>query len=156
MGETTIERLVESTPEAARLLEELDRYLGRLYTQEQQHGLDAAALFQPQVRFFLARLDGVAAGCAGVALLDGFAEVKRMYTAEAVRGRGVARALLTHLEAEARAAGLPLLRLETGIHQPEAIALYERTGFVARGPFGDYAAMTPNQIATSLFYEKAL
>jgi len=79
-----------------------------------------------------------------------------MYTAEAVRGRGVARALLTHLEAEARAAGLPLLRLETGIHQPEAIALYERTGFVPRGPFGDYAAMTPNQIATSLFYEKAL
>ena len=156
MPAINIERLAALTPEAAALLDDLDRYLAGLYTAEQQHGLGAAALFQPHVRFFLARMDGVAAGCGGIALFDGFAEVKRMYTAEAARRRGVARALLAHLEDEACGAGMPLLRLETGIHQPEAIALYERAGFVACEPFGAYAAMAETQIATSLFYEKAL
>ena len=156
MALLTVERLAALTPEAAALLDALDEYLGGLYAPEQQHGLDAAAIFQPHVRFLVARLDGAAVGCGGIALLDGFAEVKRMWTTPSARRRGVANALLTHLEAEARAAGLPLLRLETGIHQPEAITLYERWGFTARGPFGEYATMSPQQIATSLFYEKVL
>jgi len=156
MDPFTVERLLALTPEAAGLLEALDRHLGSRYTQEQQHGLDAAELFQPHVRFFVVRMNGALVGCGGIALFDGFAEVKRMFTAEAARRRGVASALLTQLEAEARAAGMEVLRLETGIHQPEAIALYERAGFTAREPFGDYATMTSSQIATSLFYEKTL
>ena len=51
------------------------------------------AIFQPHVRFFVARLDGEAVGCGGVALFEGFAEVKRMYVREAARGRGVARVI---------------------------------------------------------------
>ena len=156
MATLTVERLAALTPAAEALLDALDEYLGGRYAPEQQHGLDAAALFEPHVRFFVASLDGMAVGCGGVALLDGFAEVKRMWTAASARRRGVASALLAHLEQETRAAGLPLLRLETGIHQPEAIALYEHWGFVSRGPFGEYARMSPRQIATSLFYEKAL
>ena len=56
-------------------------------------------------RFFIARLGGVAAGCGGIALIDDYAEVKRMYTRPALRGRGVAKAMLLRLEAEARSAG---------------------------------------------------
>ncbi len=113
-------------------------------------------LFQPDIRFFVARLDAEAVGCGGVALFDDYAEAKRMYAREAARGRGVGKALLRRIEAEARDAGKPILRLETGIHQAAAIGLYERWGFRRCGPFGHYAGLPPDRIATSLFYEKLL
>jgi putative acetyltransferase len=152
----SIEPVPAATAEAIELIAELDRALGALYAEEQRHGLSLDRLFQDHIRFFLARWDGRAVGCGGVALFADFAEVKRMYTRAQARGRGVATALLRRLEAEARAAGAPVLRLETGVHQREAIAFYERMGFRRRGPFGPYAEMPPNAIATSLFYEKPL
>lgn len=138
------------------LVGELDAVLGGNYVPEQQHGLRLEDLFQPHIRFFVASLDGVAAGCGGVALFDGYAEVKRMYTRAMVRGRGVARALLQRIETEARDTGRPVLRLETGIHQHESLRLYEAAGFRQRGPFGPYADMPAPAIATSLFYEKSI
>jgi GNAT superfamily N-acetyltransferase len=88
------------------------------------------------------------------ARFEDYAEVKRMYAREP--GRGIGKALLARLEAEARNAGKRLLRLETGIHQTAAIALYERWGFRRRGPFGHYAELSPNATATSVFYERPL
>jgi putative acetyltransferase len=79
-----------------------------------------------------------------------------MYTRPAVRGHGVAKALLYRIEHEARGAGKSVLRLETGIDQQEAIGLYQRMGFRPRGPFGKYAAMPARNIETSLFFEKEL
>jgi putative acetyltransferase len=93
-------------------------------------------------------------GCGAVALFEGYAEVKRMYTRE--RGRGVGKALLAHIEQDARAAGKPMLRLETGTLQAAAIRLYERAGFRSCNAFGPYATLPPHRIATSLFYEKPL
>ena len=113
-------------------------------------------LFQPDVRFFTARLDGETAACGGVGFYDGYAELKRMYTKPEARGRGVAQALLARLEQEARAAGHSRLMIETGIYQHEAMRFYEKAGFARCGAFGPYAAMAPNAIATSAFYEKAL
>src|SRR5436853_4037870 len=108
-----IEQLFGPTPDAAALIAELDGVLGAVYEPEQRHGLSIAQVFQPNVRFFVARLDGAAVGCGAVALFDGYAEVKRMYTSEAARGRGIGKALLARLESEARDAGKRLLRLET-------------------------------------------
>ena len=88
------------------------------------------------MRFFVARLDGLAVGCGGVAVFDDYAEVKRMYTRPAARGWGIAKALLHRIEEEARGAGKSVLRLETGTNQQAAIGLYERAGFRFRGPFG--------------------
>jgi putative acetyltransferase len=138
------------------LIGELDAYLAGKYAPDQQHGLALDALFAPHVRFFVARLDGDAVGCGGVALFDDFAEVKRMYVREAARGRGVAQALLARIEAEARAAGITSLTLETGVHQAEAIRLYERAGFRPCPVFGAYATLEADAIATSLFYAKEL
>ena len=87
---------------------------GAAYESHQRHGLSIAQLFEPNVRFFLARLDGLAVGCGGAAVFDDYAEVKRMYTRPATRGRGVAKALLHRIEDEARGAGKSVLRLETG------------------------------------------
>ncbi|MBV8938172.1 MAG: GNAT family N-acetyltransferase [Alphaproteobacteria bacterium] len=151
-----IEHVSAPTSEARELLSELDRILGAAYEPDQRHALSIEELFQPDVCFFIARLQGGAAGCGGVAFYNGYAEVKRMYAREQARGRGVGKALLARIEAEARNAGERVLRLETGIHQAAAIGLYERWGFRACGPFGRYAELPPRRIVTSLFYEKPL
>ena len=59
------------------------------------------------------------------------AEVKRMYVVPKGHGIGLARAMLDHLEETARAAGAEAMVLETGLRQPEAIALYVSAGYVA-------------------------
>jgi putative acetyltransferase len=52
-------------------------------------------MFEPHMRLFLARLDGVVVGCGGVAVFDDYADVKRMYTRPAARGRGLLRLFST-------------------------------------------------------------
>ncbi|MGA7810484.1 GNAT family N-acetyltransferase [Bradyrhizobium sp.] len=138
------------------MIGELDQALAAEYLPEQRHGLALQALFQPHIRFFLARLNGAAIGCGGIALFDDFAEVKRMYVRGTHRGRGVAQALLTRIETEARITGLVVLRLETGERQAAALRLYSRAGFVPCAAFGDYVSMRPEAIATSIFMEKRL
>ena len=152
----TIQRVVETTPEVQHLIGELNEVLGAAYEAHQRHGLSIEQLFEPNVRFFIARLDGLAVGCGGVAMFEDYAEVKRMYTRPAARGRGVAKAIVGRIEDEARAAGKFVLRLETGTLQREAIGLYKRMGFQPRGPFGPYASMPIRNIETSLFFEKVL
>jgi GNAT superfamily N-acetyltransferase len=61
-----------------------------------------------------------------------------MYVILEERGSGVGRALLTALEAEARALGFARLVLETGTRQIAALALYRRAGFADITPFGEY------------------
>jgi GNAT superfamily N-acetyltransferase len=69
---------------------------------------------------------------------DATAEIKRMYVAAHARRRGLARLVLAHLEATARAAGAEAMVLETGLAQPEAIALYESSGYTPIAGFGFY------------------
>jgi len=149
-----IEPVAAPTSEVRALIAELDRTLSAEYPPEQRHGLALDAIFQPHVRFFVGYLDGEAVACGGVALFDDFAEVKRMYVREAARGYGVARALLQRIETETRSAGLSMLRLETGDRQGAAMRLYTHAGFRQCNAFGAYAAMRPDAIATSVFFEK--
>jgi putative acetyltransferase len=93
------------------LIGELENVLGAAYEAHQRHGLSIEQLFEPNVRFFLARLGNLAVGCGGVALFADYAEVKRMYTRPAARGRGVGKALLRRIEDEARGADKSVLRL---------------------------------------------
>jgi putative acetyltransferase len=151
-----IEPVPSATPEVLALLDGLNEALSGPYAPDQRHALSVDQLFQPGIRFFLARVDGAAVACGGVALLGDYAEVKRMFSRPSVRGRGLATALLRRLESEARAAGAAVLRIETGVYQQEAIRFYEGAGFHRRGPFGPYAALPARSIELSLFYEKAL
>ena len=155
MDTATIERVYAPSPEVVELLTELDAALAG-YSADQRHALSIDKLFQPNVRFFVARVDGVAVACGGIAFCDGYAELKRMYSKPAVRGRGVAKAVLRRLEAEARAAGATLLRIETGLYQADALRFYEGAGFHRCNAFGPYADMPAHAIETSLFYEKAV
>ncbi|ARZ69651.1 GNAT family N-acetyltransferase [Streptomyces sp. HU2014] len=70
---------------------------------------------------------------------DGDAELKRMYVVRGARGRGLARKILAALEDDARLAGRTRMVLETGVMQPEAIALYLSSGYEPAEPkFGMY------------------
>jgi putative acetyltransferase len=138
-------RVFGPTPEAAALIAELDAVLGALYEPEQRHGLSLEQVFQPNVRFFLARIGEIAVGCGALALFGDYGEVKRMYTRPAARGRGVGKALLARIEHDARNAGKPVLRLEAGIYQAAAIGLYEGCGFRRCGAFGHYAGLPPHR-----------
>ena len=147
--EIAVELVPHATDDVRALIGELDRILSAEYTPEQRHGLALDAIFKPGVRFFLARSNGVAVGCGGVAFSADFAEVKRMYVRQVARGHGVAQALLARIEKEARDAGFVLLQLETGVRQIAALRFYQRAGFQPCAAFGAYATMAPQAVATA-------
>jgi putative acetyltransferase len=147
-----IERADPRLPACVTLIEELDRHLIALYPAESNHLMDLDALAAPDVEFFAARVDADVVGCGAIKRFDDYAEIKRVFVAPRARGLGVARRIIQVLENAARAAGLGTLRLETGILQPEALALFESAGFVRRGSFGGYPADDPY----SVFMERRL
>jgi putative acetyltransferase len=151
-----IEHVAAPTDDVRLLIGELDAELNSAYAPEQRHGLSIARVFQSNVMFFIARLDGLPVGCGGVAFDDGFAEVKRMYVRPRARGRRVGQAILNRLEDEARARGVTRLTLETGEAQQAAMRFYERAGFTRCGAFGAYATMPPLAIERSVFFEKGI
>jgi DNA-binding MarR family transcriptional regulator/GNAT superfamily N-acetyltransferase len=92
----------------------------------------------PAGYFVLAWLDGEAVGCGALKCgRDGIGEIKRMWTARAARGQGVARRVLQALEELAREAGLTTLRLETNRTLKEAQALYRQEGYREVARFND-------------------
>jgi putative acetyltransferase len=139
-------------PRVRRLIAELDALQLSLYPAESNHLLAVETLIQPQMRFFAAAVDGSILGCGGIWLQEDYAEVKRVYVSPKARGLGLAKQIMARLEDEARAAGMAIARLETGIHQPDALGLYRALGYTDRGPFGDY----PTEDPMSVFMEKRL
>ncbi|MDQ5822655.1 MAG: GNAT family N-acetyltransferase [Chloroflexota bacterium] len=140
------------TADAVSLINELDAQLESLYPAENTHGFSVEKLLAEDVPFFVLRFNGTPAGCGGIKLFDTeFGEIKRMYVRPQFRGLGFGKLMLQHLSDYALARGVKLLRLETGIHQHEAIALYERMGFERIPPFGPYT-VDP----LSLCYEKQI
>jgi putative acetyltransferase len=140
------------TPTVAELLAALDAYQTTLYPPASVHLVPAAALAAPGATFLGAFVAEQLVGCGGYVNHAGaYGELKRMFVHPAARGSGIGRRLLAALEAHAAASGLSVLRLETGIRQPEVIRLYERAGYTRRGPFGAYSADP-----LSVFMEKRL
>jgi protein tyrosine phosphatase (PTP) superfamily phosphohydrolase (DUF442 family)/ribosomal protein S18 acetylase RimI-like enzyme len=106
----------------------------------------------PRSIFIVARINDQAVGCGALRPLDDTtAEIKRMYVAPAARRCGIARRILTELETRAIAFHYGAIRLETGIRQPEAQALYASLGYKTIPPFGPYTAT-----GFSVCYEKIL
>jgi GNAT superfamily N-acetyltransferase len=110
-----------------------------------KYGVEGRSQVKDGARYFVVLDDErCAVGCGAVQVFGpdsehpGDAEVKRMYVAPAARGRGYARALLAGLEGAAQADGHRTLRLTTGHLQPEAIGLYESSGYSRTAPWGKY------------------
>jgi putative acetyltransferase len=126
---------------AQSLIEALNAELLGRYPEEGacHFRLDANEVATGQGAFLLALRSSQPVGCGAVRrVATHTGEVKRMYVMPQERGRGVGRAILNAIEAEARALGLSRLVLETGVRQTEAQALYQKAGFSRIEPFGEY------------------
>jgi putative acetyltransferase len=132
------------------LLRQSDAYHAALYPAESNHLVDVAVLTAANVRFLVARRAGAVAGCGALVIgADGEAEVKRMFVVPEARGHKIGSRILDALEAAAKAERIRVIRLETGVRQPESLGLYRRRGYTERGPFGSY-----QRDPLSTFFEK--
>jgi putative acetyltransferase len=138
-------------PEATALLKASHALMQSLFPPDANHYLEIDELCVPEIRFFVAELNGRIAGCGALAVRDGYGEVKSMFVDPGSRGAKLGKRLLDRIEEEARTLGLTVLRLETGDSLVAAHRLYHAHGFTDRGPFGDY----PDE-PTSIFMEKVL
>jgi putative acetyltransferase len=138
--------------ERVRALVERHLAFGRAFTpREDAHALEVDDLLDPAIVLYAARDGDEVLGVGALKeIADDHGELKTMHTAEAARGRGVGRAMLDHLLAEARRRGYRRVSLETG-SMPEfepARSLYLGTGFRPCAPFGDYRAGPHNVFFT--------
>ncbi len=138
----TVEQVRPDSPDATALILELEEHLAALYPAESRHGFSVERLIAEDVHVFVLRVDGIPIGCGGILIVDDpaglYGEIKRMYVRSGNRGSGFGRRILETLVDHARERDITVLRLETGIHQREAIGLYESLGFRPSAPFGPY------------------
>lgn len=151
-----IQALDPHSEAALSLLAQSDAYMASLYPAESNHLESPQALAQPQVHFIGVWLAEWLAACGAVKVVEDeqgatYGEIKRVFVQPNFRGRGLSKVLMQQLEDHLRARGIELVRLETGVHQPEALSLYERLGYDRRAPFGPY-----NEDPLSVFMEKRL
>jgi GNAT superfamily N-acetyltransferase len=153
LSELRVELVEITHPDAQRLIEEVQeeyvvRYGGRDDTpiSPEQFRLPLGAFYvgydgtEPVASGAWRRRDDVEVYGSRLA-----AEVKRMYVAANARGRGLARVMLSHLEATAREAGAEVMIMETGTAQPEAMALYQSAGYDPIPSFGYYRDSPENR-----------
>jgi GNAT superfamily N-acetyltransferase len=135
----------------AAMIEEMRELYGGLdLNAPDMPAAGAADLAPPGGTFLVGYRDGRPVCGGGIKRLpDDGCEIKRMYVVPALRGQGVARALLRALEDAARGLGYRIARLDTGPRQPHARGLYESEGYVSIGNFNG------NPVAT-FFGEKRL
>ena len=117
--------------------------------------LPTGSFREPEGAFLVGEVDGAAVACGGVRRCQdgqaGVGEIKRMYVEPHRRGTGLGRVLLAALEEEGRRLGYLRLWLETGTAQPEALHLYEASGWTPIPKYGEY-----KHDADSRCYEKVL
>jgi len=147
-------RISPDDPRTADIRELLGRHLDFAYSHpgaEHVHALNIDGLLDPAIAFFSYREGGGLLAIGALKqLAPGHAEIKSMHTAQAARGRGIGRAMLDHLIGLARERGCNRVSLETGTIPAfaPARALYASAGFLACGPFGDYAESPFNTFMT--------
>ena len=125
--------------------------LAHPYPSQSRHAFSVDKLLRERVVFFVTYYEGQLAGCGGVKMFDDYGEVKRMFVRPIYRGKGLGKAMLNHLAEYVRIRQVPVLRLETGIYEVEAIGLYQAFGFQRRPPFGNY-----QDDPLSVYLEKSL
>lgn len=100
----------------------------------------------------VAYADNVAVGCGAFREHSGeTAEIKRMFVRPEYRGQGIAPKILSDLESWARDQHYTQCILETGYNQPEAIALYNKAGYLQIPNYGPYTG-----VANSICFGKKI
>jgi GNAT superfamily N-acetyltransferase len=137
--ELFVRALSYNEPVVRALEAELQQEYVNRYGDQDQTPVDDGQFDPPQGMFLVGFVGSEPVASGGFRWHeDGVAEIKRMYVVEDHRGIGLARRMLGELEARAAEAGYERTVLVTGLAQPEAIALYQSSGYVAIEPFGMY------------------
>ena len=137
--------------EVLNLIRQLDEYQECMYPPESNHLDPIEELSKSNVVFLAAFIDSEMCGIGCVKMFDNYGELKRLYITAKHRGKGMAKALIKELENHLARNRIMVARLETGIHQHEAIGLYKRLGYSEIAPFGDYT-----EDPLSVFMERKL
>ena len=126
-------------PTAQQLIAEVQAEYVTRYGGPDETPVDPADFAPPYGRFVIGYDGSVPVAMGGLRRFDANTlEIKRMYVRRDYRGRGLSRLMLAHLEELAAAMGASRLVLETGSQQPEAMRLYETSGYERVEPFGHY------------------
>ena len=142
----SIEAIAYDSPVAMALIEELQQEYVVRYGGRDDTPVDPAQFAAPAGAFLVMRVDGEVAGCVGLRRHDDRrVEVKRMFVRPAFRGRGLSRWLLARVEDQGRTLGYTRVLMETGLKQPEAMHLYETSGYQLIPGFGHYAQAPENR-----------
>jgi putative acetyltransferase len=111
----------------------------------------AREIWYDKIRFLAAYAGSEICGIGAARVLNDCGEIKRLYVPEKHRGKGIAKEIVMELENCLVKRSIFTARLETGIHQHEAIDLYKRLGYLVIAPFGDYT-----EDPLSVFMEKKI
>jgi putative acetyltransferase len=128
----TVEPENPRSPEAQELLSTFIEEVRKRYDEPPADVgyFDPELVSVPKSVFLIVRSEGKAIGCGALVPMDEeVAEIKRMFVLPDERGHGLARRILEELERFAREFEYNAIRLETGVKQPESIALYGKSGF---------------------------
>jgi GNAT superfamily N-acetyltransferase len=140
------------SPAGAALTDQVQREYVERYGGPDSTPVEAGEFAPPTGGFLVGYLDGVPVAMGGVRRHEpGVVEIKRMYVVPEARGQGLSRAMLAALEDLARELGAHRVVLETGSKQPEAVRLYETSGYEQIDGFGHYRCQP-----LSLSYGKSL
>ncbi|MGB5750718.1 MAG: GNAT family N-acetyltransferase [Desulfobacterales bacterium] len=147
----TIKPVDPAQIEVMDLIEQLDEYQSSLYPPESNHLDSIEELSKSNALFLAAYLDAEICGIGSVKIMGEYGELKRVYVTSNQRGKGIAKAIVKDLESRLIKQAVTYARLETGIHQKEAVKLYEKLGYYRIDSFGGYKADP-----LSVFMEKKL
>jgi GNAT superfamily N-acetyltransferase len=138
----TVRALAYTDPVVRALEAELQQEYVERYGGVDETPIDPAQFAPPDGLFLVGFVGAEPVASGGFRRHDDdAAEIKRMYVVEDRRGVGYARRLLAELETRVALAGYRRIVLETGLRQPEAIALYESSGYRPIPDFGFHAGM---------------
>ncbi len=140
--------------EAAELISELSAELARRYDfmEDGSGGFKPEDALGPRGAFVIGRVRGDPVACGAIRPLEeGVAELKRVFVKVGFRGRGYSKVIVNELERKARMRGYKVMRLETGVRQPEAVSLYESLGYHPIPNYGEY-----RDSSLSVCFEKKL
>lgn len=149
--EITVAPTDPHTPDVSAMVSRSRVLMQASASPDEGHFLSVDELTAEGITLFSARANGALLGIGALAHRDDYGEVKSLFTATDARGLGVAHLILERIETEARAAGLPLLRLETSDMLDAAHRLFIRHDFTYCEAFGDYS-----DNGVSVFLEKPL
>ncbi|MEJ6472797.1 GNAT family N-acetyltransferase [Pseudoalteromonas piscicida] len=134
-------QLKSDDPQVVAVFSEIDKLMNSLYPIASAQSLSIEEINQPNVYAVgLKNDDGIVACGAIVKQFDKtlYGEIKRLYVKPSYRGKGLSKRIMQILLHYAGEAQIPLIRLETGSKQTNAISLYESLGFERCERFGMY------------------